>query len=199
MNFDRGISQFPFPFYLLPFTFYLLPSAGTVAAQERPNFQQEPPSPRNKQQKLRNSFQELLLAGLHASFRRLSAVLHIERMSAQSSFYDVFYMEEVMNTVTKLVIAGAFASTAFAGAALAEGTIYTRSADAAQADLVRDWNFNGGGNAGVVHQRTQAEMQADLVRDWQGPSKAAISAETTRSLQTRTAQQTYDDLVRNWN
>ncbi len=39
-------------------------------------------------------------------------------------------------------------------------------------------------------------MQADLVRDW-NPKAAAIEEKGT--LQTRSAQQAYDDLVRNWN
>jgi len=104
-----------------------------------------------------------------------------------------------MNAVAKFVLAGAVAATtAFAGAAFADGTIYTRSADAAQADLNRDWNFNGGGNTGIVRQRTQSEMQADLVRDWNGPSKAA-QQEVKGTLHTRSTQQAYDDLVRNWN
>lgn len=97
---------------------------------------------------------------------------------------------------TKLAIAAAVAATAFAGAAFAEGTIYTRSADAAQADLVRDWNFNGGGNPGVVRQRTKADMHADLVRDW---NPKAAAAEEKGQLHTRSTQQAYDDLVRNWN
>jgi hypothetical protein len=105
-------------------------------------------------------------------------------------------MEEVMKAITKLALATAFATAAFAGAASAEGTIYTRSADAAQADLVRDWNFNGGGNAGQVRQRTTSEMQADLVRDW-NPKAAGIEEKGT--LHTRSTQQAHDDLVRNWN
>jgi hypothetical protein len=105
-------------------------------------------------------------------------------------------MEEVMKAITKLAIVSAFAATAFAGAASAEGTIYTRSADAAQADLVRDWNFNGGGAAGQVRQRTRSEMQADLVRDW---NPKAAGFEEKGALHTRSTQQAYDDLVRNWN
>lgn len=102
-----------------------------------------------------------------------------------------------MKAITKLALATAFAATAFAGAASAESTIYTRSADAAQADLVRDWSFNGSGEPGVVRQRTHAEMQADLVRDW-NPVKADAGDEKLQ-LQSRSSQQAYDDLVRNWN
>jgi hypothetical protein len=42
-------------------------------------------------------------------------------------------------------------------------------------------------------------MQADLVRDWKGPSRETIAGEDKSIPQTRTAQQAYDDLVRNWN
>ena len=78
-----------------------------------------------------------------------------------------------MKTVSKLVLTGAVASMFVAGAAFADGSkIVTRSPEAAQADLVRDWN---------------------------GPTKAQIAAEEKSVPQTRTAQQAYDDLVRNWN
>ena len=103
-----------------------------------------------------------------------------------------------MKTVSKLILASAV-SMFVAGAAVADGAkIMTRSPEAAQADLVRDWSFNGGGAAIPVRERTKSEMQADLVRDWNGPSKAAIAAEDKSIPQTRTAQQAYDDLVRNW-
>lgn len=49
-----------------------------------------------------------------------------------------------------------------------------------------------------MRERTKSEMQADLVRDWNGPSKATIATEEKGIPQTRTAQQAYDDLVRNW-
>jgi hypothetical protein len=110
-----------------------------------------------------------------------------------------FYKESIMKAVSKLMLAGAVASIFAAGGAYADGTkIMTRSPEAAQADLVRDWNFTGGGKPVPVAERTKAETQADLVRDWNGPSKAAIAAEEKIVPQTRTAQQAYDDLVRNW-
>jgi len=101
-----------------------------------------------------------------------------------------------MTTITKLAIAAAFAATAFAGAASADNTIYTRSPEAAQADLVRDWSFNGGGNRGVVRQRTSSEMRADLVRDWDAKK---VATEENRQIHSRNEQQAHDDLVRNWN
>ncbi len=104
-----------------------------------------------------------------------------------------------MKAVLKLMVAGAVASIVVAGAAYADGPkIMSRSPEAAHADLVRDWNFTGGGTAIPVRERTKSEMQADLVRDWNGPSKATIAAEEKGIPQSRTAQQTYDDLVRNW-
>ena len=105
-----------------------------------------------------------------------------------------------MKAVSNLMLAIAVSATLAAGSAMADGAkIMTRSPEAAQADLVRDWNYNGGGTAVPVRERTKAEMQADLVRDWNGPSKATVDAETNDVPHTRTAKQAYDDLVRNWN
>lgn len=105
-----------------------------------------------------------------------------------------------MKTVSKMILAVAVASMFVAGGAYADGAkIMTRSPEAAQADLVRDWNFTGGGVAVPVRERTTSEMYADLVRDWNGPSTEAVAADGKSIPQTRTAQQAYDDLVRNWN
>jgi hypothetical protein len=106
-----------------------------------------------------------------------------------------------MKTVSKLLTAAATASLFVAGGAYADGgtKIMTRSPEAAQADLNRDWNFTGGGTQIPVRERTKAEMQADLVRDWNGPSKEEMATEQKSIPQTRTTQQAYDDLVRNWN
>ena len=76
-----------------------------------------------------------------------------------------------MKSVSKFLLGGAVISVFFAAGAMAEGSIYTRSADAAHADLVRDWN---------------------------GPAKADIASQEKRALHSRTAEQAYDDLVRNW-
>ena len=104
-----------------------------------------------------------------------------------------------MKAVSTYLLGGAVISVFFAAGAMAEGSINTRSADAARADLVRDWNYRAtGANAGLVRQRTAAEMNADLVRDWNGPAKADVAAQEKRALQSRTAEQAYDDLVRNW-
>jgi len=166
--------------------------------QDPSNFPQEASRTSNKPLKLRNTFQELSIAGAHDSFHRLSAFRQIEQLSLNRAKQPMnFYaMEEVMKAITKLAVATAFAATAFAGVASAEGTIYTRSTDAAKADLVRDWTFNGGGVAGQVRQRAKSEMQADLVRDW-NPKAAGVEEKGT--LHTRSTQQAYDDLVRNWN
>lgn len=106
-----------------------------------------------------------------------------------------------MKTAFRMMLAAAVASTMFAGVAVADDAkprIYTRSVEAAHADLVRDWNFKGAGTPGVVRQRTRAEMQADLVRDWNGPSKAAMAADQNAVVNARSEQQAFDDLVRNW-
>ena len=104
-----------------------------------------------------------------------------------------------MKAASTYLLGGAIISVFFAAGAMAEGSINTRSADAARADLVRDWNYRAtGANAGLVRQRTAAEMNADLVRDWNGPAKADVAAQEKRALQSRTADQAYDDLVRNW-
>jgi hypothetical protein len=104
-----------------------------------------------------------------------------------------------MKTVSKVMLASAIASMLVAAGAYAEGSkIVTRSPEAAQADLVRDWSFTGGGTSVPVRQRTKSEMQADLVRDWNGPSKATIAGEDKSIPQTRTTEQAHDDLVRNW-
>jgi hypothetical protein len=77
-----------------------------------------------------------------------------------------------MKTVSKLMLASAVASMFVAVGAVADGAkIVTRSPVAARADLVRDWN---------------------------APSKATIATEEKSIPQTRTAQQAYDDLVRDW-
>jgi hypothetical protein len=104
-----------------------------------------------------------------------------------------------MKAVSKFLLGGAVISVFFAAGAMAEGTIYARSADAAHADLIRDWNYRAtGANAGLVRQRTAADMHADLVRDWNAPAKADVAAQEKRALHTRTVEQAYDDLVRNW-
>lgn len=106
-----------------------------------------------------------------------------------------------MKTAFNTMLAAAVTATLFAGVAVADDAkprIYTRSVEAAHADLVRDWNFKGAGTPGVVRQRTRAEMQADLVRNWNGPSKADVAAEQHAVVNARTEQQAFDDLVRNW-
>ena len=104
-----------------------------------------------------------------------------------------------MKTVTTLLLGGAVVSVFFAAGAMAEGSIYTRNADAAHADLVRDWNHRAtGATPSLVRQRSAAEMHSDLVRDWNGAAKAEVSAQEKRGVHTRTVDQAYDDLVRNW-
>ena len=85
-----------------------------------------------------------------------------------------------LNAISPLTLASVLAAAAIASAALADDVVHTRSPEAAYADLIRDWNYNGGGTPGVVHQRTSADRYADLVRDWNGPSKAIIAVEKNK-------------------
>ena len=104
-----------------------------------------------------------------------------------------------MKAATTLLLGGAVIWVFFAAGAMAEGTIYSRSADAAHADLVRDWNYRATGAApSLVRQRSAAEMHSDLVRDWDGPAKAEVAGQEKRVVHSRTVEQAYDDLVRNW-
>ena len=97
------------------------------------------------------------------------------------------------------MFAGVVAAMAMANSACAEGPqIVSRSLENAQADLVRDWNFKGGGTPIPVRRRTRLEMQADLVRDWNGPSKEAVATRERDILRSRATQDSYDDLMRNW-
>ena len=61
-----------------------------------------------------------------------------------------------MKAVTTFLLGGAVILVFFAAGAMAEGAIHTRSADAAHADLVRDWN---------------------------GPAKTDVAAQEKRALQ----------------
>lgn len=74
---------------------------------------------------------------------------------------------------------------------------YARNADAAHADLVRDWDYGGPQTGAPVRLRTDAELTADLVRDWNGPGKAA-AAQARPAVSTRSAEAAHNDLVRNW-
>ncbi|HZP92779.1 MAG TPA: hypothetical protein VFB20_07860 [Burkholderiales bacterium] len=74
---------------------------------------------------------------------------------------------------------------------------YARNADAAHADLVRDWNYSGQQTGAPVRLRTDAELTADLVRDWSGPGKAA-AAQPRPAVSIRSVEAAHNDLVRNW-
>jgi hypothetical protein len=154
----------------------------------------------NNRLKVGNALQSLRHASLHdashgpgtRSARQLPG-------QADSAVKRIFKERRIMRTVSKLMLAGAVASMFVTAGAYAEGSkIVTRSPEAAQADLVRDWNFTGAGVSIPVRERTKSEMQADLVRDWNGPSKATIASEEKSIPQSRTTQQAHDDLVRNW-
>jgi hypothetical protein len=155
---------------------------------------------RNNRLKVGNALQSIYPAS-HQDACHGSGARAVDGVPGQTEFRSKTIKERIiMKTVSKLMLAGAVASMFVTAGAYADGPkIVTRSPEAAQADLVRDWNFTGGGTAVPVRERTKSEMQADLVRDWNGPSKATIASEDKSIPQTRTAQQAYDDLVRNWN
>lgn len=104
-----------------------------------------------------------------------------------------------------LLLAGA-ALVALAGAvqaddrsgSTAKGTVIkSRGADAAHADLMRDWGYKGADQGRSINLRTDAELNADLMRDWGGPGKAT-EAQTRQAPHSRETDAAYDDLMRNW-
>lgn len=84
--------------------------------------------------------------------------------------------------------AAVLATTAIAG------EVRTRSADAAYADLMRDWNAKDTGQAGsAVRFRSQEAAQADLLRDWNakpGGEKGVVGRRSENAM--------YKDLMRDW-
>lgn len=79
-----------------------------------------------------------------------------------------------------------------------QGTmIKSRGADAAHADLMRDWSYKGTDQGKAVNLRSDPELTADLMRDWNGPAKAT-AGQSRRALHSRAAESAYDDLMRNW-
>src|ERR1017187_1826760 len=124
----------------------------------------------NNRLKVGNPLQSIQFAALHdashGSGTRAVDSLPIRRNSA---IKRIIQERRIMKTISKLMLAGAVASIFVTAGAYADGSkIVTRSPEAAQADLVRDWNFTGGGTAVPLRERTKSEMQADLVRDWNG-------------------------------
>lgn len=89
-----------------------------------------------------------------------------------------------MKILSKLtLIAGGLLATSVAFADSGTTTIKTRSVEAAQADLMRDWNYRPGASeqpAGTVRARTSADAYADLMRDWQGATRKDAAAEAQR-------------------
>jgi hypothetical protein len=89
-----------------------------------------------------------------------------------------------MKTLSKLtLIAGGLLATSVAFADSDATTIKTRSVEAAQADLMRDWNYRPGAGeqpAGTVRTRTNADAYADLMRDWEGATRKDAATEAQR-------------------
>ena len=84
------------------------------------------------------------------------------------------------------------------GGSTKSGTaIMSRGADAAHADLMRDWSYKGSDQRKSINLRTEPELNADLMRDWDGPGKAA-APQARETPHSRAADSAYDDLMRNW-
>ncbi|HWQ39856.1 MAG TPA: hypothetical protein VNM24_14840 [Burkholderiales bacterium] len=75
--------------------------------------------------------------------------------------------------------------------------IKSRGADAAYADLMRDWSYKGADQGKAVNLRSDPELTADLMRDWSGPAKGT-AVQSRRAPHSRAAESAYDDLMRNW-
>jgi hypothetical protein len=90
-------------------------------------------------------------------------------------------------------VAGMCTNVSFA--VFAADSIKTRSPEAAQADLVRDWNAKPGTQAGsVIRSRNQENANADLMRNF----GAKASNEPGSTVGQRTSGAMYKDLVRDW-
>lgn len=90
-------------------------------------------------------------------------------------------------------VAGMCASMSLA--VIAADSIKTRSPEAAQADLVRDWNAKPSSQAGsTVRSRNQQNANADLMREYY----AKGSSEQGAGIQQRSSNAMYKDLVRDW-
>jgi len=97
-----------------------------------------------------------------------------------------------------LGLAGAVHADERGGSTGARGSaIKSRGADAAHADLMRDWNYKGADQGRSISLRNEAELNADLVRDWTGPRKGSES-QARQAPHSRAADSAYDDLMRNW-
>jgi hypothetical protein len=80
-------------------------------------------------------------------------------------------------------------------AVFAADSIKTRSPEAAQQDLMRDWNAKPGSQAGsTVRSRSEQDANADLMRDFGAKS----SNEPGSALQPRDSDAAHKDLVRDW-
>jgi hypothetical protein len=90
-------------------------------------------------------------------------------------------------------VAGLCTSASFV--VLAADSIKTRSPEAAQADLVRDWNAKPSTQPGsTVRSRNQQNANADLMRDFYSKG----SGEQGAGVQQRSSNAMYKDLVRDW-
>lgn len=97
-----------------------------------------------------------------------------------------------MKTISRfiLIAGGMLAASAAFAQSDATTNVNTRSAEAAHADLMRDWSYRPAANeqpGGSVRVRTAADAYADLIRDWQGVTRKNAAAEVRRPAVSRTA------------
>jgi len=100
--------------------------------------------------------------------------------------------------VATLALAGTVQADDRGGSGARTGAvIMSRGADAAHADLMRDWGYRGTDQGKRINLRTSPELNADLMREWSGPVKGS-EAQTREAPRARAADSAYDDLMRNW-
>jgi hypothetical protein len=75
--------------------------------------------------------------------------------------------------------------------------IRSRGADAAHAELMRDWSYRGHDQGVNVNLRNEPQLNADLTRNWNGAPKEA-AAQPAGNPHSRNSKAAYDDLMRNW-
>jgi hypothetical protein len=96
-----------------------------------------------------------------------------------------------------LGLAGLVQADEHGGSPTPRGTVIkSRGADAAHADLMRDWSYKGRDEGRSITLRTDAALTADLMREWDGP--AHIPALSRKAPHSRAVESAYDDLMRNW-
>jgi hypothetical protein len=102
----------------------------------------------------------------------------------------------LLGAVALQLAAVAQADDSSAGNSAPDTAIKSRGADAAQADLTRNWDYKGQDTGSDLNLRSDEELNADLNRDWDGPDQNATAEK--RTPHSRSGDAAYDDLMRNW-